>query len=398
MKVAAWMCIAYSIAASNSAVSWGAIVASLGFFCGSALATEAPAVDGKSVTLKEQLELIRQKYKLPALAAAVVTSQGLVTLEAVGVRKAGTEIDVTADDLWHLGSDTKAMTAFIIGSLVEKGRLRWDETIEEVFPDQAAQFTPEFRKITLLELLSHHTGLPPNLDWGAMNGAGVNVISQRRMAIRAAGKLKLQSTPGTQYAYANTNYVLAGAIAEKVTGESWEDLMKETLFTPLGMASAGFGGTGTLGKIDQPWPHGGDGKPMDKNGPQQDNLPVMGPAGRVHCSMADWAKYIADQLRGLTGQKALLSAKTYEKLFEPQFEGTYTLGWLAVTRSWAGGTAYTHSGSNTMNYCTVWLAPKKDFAVLVATNTAIPDAGQACDDACAYLIGTYLTKAKPQDR
>jgi CubicO group peptidase (beta-lactamase class C family) len=360
----------------------------------STMAQTTPIATGTNTTLQKQLEVIRAKYNLPALAAAVVTSKGLVTLEAVGVRKAGTEVAVTTDDQWHLGSDTKAMTAFIIGSLVEKGKLRWDETIEEVFPDQAATFSPEFRRTTLHELLSHHAGLPPNLDWSAMNNAGVNVISQRRMAIRDAGKIKLINTPGTQYAYSNAGYVLAGAIAEKVTGESWEDLMKETIFTPLGMASAGFGGTGTVGKIDQPWPHGGDGKPMKINGPLMDNPPVIGPAGRVHCSLADWAKFIADQLRGLTGQKALLPAEIYQKLYEPQFEGTYALGWLVAPRPWAGGVAYSHSGSNTMNFCTVWLAPKKDFAVLVCTNTGIPNAGKACDDACAYLITTYLTKAK----
>jgi len=98
----------------------------------------------------------------------------------------------------------------------------------------------------------------------------------------------------------------------------------------------------------------------------------MNPAGRVHCTLQDWAKYIADQLRGLTGQKALLKPETYRKLFEPQFEGTYALGWTVTSRSWGDGTVYSHSGSNTMNYCMVWLSPKKDWAVLVATNTAIP--------------------------
>jgi CubicO group peptidase (beta-lactamase class C family) len=63
------------------------------------------------------------------------------------------------------------------------------------------------------------------------------------------------SPPGSQYEYSNVGYVLAGAIAERITGQAWEELIAKTIFQPLGMTSAGFGGLGTAGKIDQPWPH-----------------------------------------------------------------------------------------------------------------------------------------------
>ena len=100
------------------------------------------------------LEPIRAAHKLPALAGAIVTSNGLVTAGAVGVRKAGVETPVTVNDLWHLGSNTKAMTATLIGVLVEEGKLRWDSTPAEVFPELAGQFTPEFRDTTLTQLLN----------------------------------------------------------------------------------------------------------------------------------------------------------------------------------------------------------------------------------------------------
>ena len=158
------------------------------------------------------------------------------------------------------------------------------------------------------------------------------------------------------------------------------------------MKSAGFSGSGTPGKIDQPWSHTADGKPIEINGPDADNPPVMGPAGRVHCSIADWAKFIVDQLRGEQGEKALLKPETYKKLHTPPFGGSYALGWGALERPWGGGTVLTHAGSNNMNYAVVWIAPKRDFAVLVCTNQGGPAAQKACDEAAAALIGMHLKK------
>src|SRR5947209_7467119 len=76
--------------------------------------------------IDELLETVRQRHGLPALGGAIVTSKGLVAIGAVGVRKAGTKVPVTVDDQWHLGSDTKAMTATVIARLVEQGRLKWE--------------------------------------------------------------------------------------------------------------------------------------------------------------------------------------------------------------------------------------------------------------------------------
>src|SRR4051812_14595766 len=115
--------------------------------------------------INQLLEAIRIKNKLPSLAGAIVTGKGLVSIGATGYRKSGSTVSVTSDDRWHLGSDTKAMTATLIGVLVERGKLRWDTTIGEVFTDMARDFPKEFADITLLQLLSHHAGLPANIDW-----------------------------------------------------------------------------------------------------------------------------------------------------------------------------------------------------------------------------------------
>jgi CubicO group peptidase (beta-lactamase class C family) len=336
------------------------------------------------------LEPIRQKYKLPSLAGAIVTSKGLEAIGVTGVRKAGTPVSVTVEDEWHLGSDTKAMTATILASLVEKGRLRWEETLGQVFPQLSPSMNPQMREVTILQLLSHRAGLPHDVAWRQFSNAGGPLVEQRRAVVKLVSSMQPTSPPGSQYGYSNVGYVLAGAIAERVTGEAWEDLVAKTVFQPLGMKSAGFGGLGTPGKLDQPWPHYANGQPTPNNGPSVDNPEVMGPAGTVHCALSDWAKFIADQLRGDRGEKALLRPESYRQLHAPLFGGNYASGWLVVERPWGGGTVLNHAGSNTMNYAVVWMAPKRDFAVLVCTNQGGDPAVKGTDEAAAALIKLHL--------
>ncbi len=347
---------------------------------------EAPATVQRFDSL---LESIRQKHSLPALAGAIVTSKGPTAIGAVGARKAGTAVPVTVDDQWHLGSDTKAMTATMIAALVEQGKLTWETTIEQVFPEIAATLPPQLRKVTILQLLSHRAGLPADTDWRALSLSG-SLLEQRQAALKSAASIKIESEPGTTFTYSNWGYVIAGAMVEKIANAPWEELMAQHLFDPLGIKSAGFGGLGTPGKTDQPWPHGADGKPVFANGPTVDNPPVLGPAGTVHCSLSDWARFIADHLRGARGEHALLKPETYKVLHTPPFGGEYALGWIVTERDWGGGAVMTHAGSNTMNFAVVWMAPQRGLAVLVCTNQGGLVAAQACDEAASALIQLHL--------
>jgi CubicO group peptidase (beta-lactamase class C family) len=359
-------------------------------FC--AVAIDSSPQHSASSRVSDLLEPIRQKYKLPGLAGAIVTGKGLEAIGATGVRKAGTPVSVTVDDQWHLGSDTKAMTATIIALLVERGKLRWETTLGQVFPALAGSMNPLMREVTVLELLSHRAGLPHDVAWRQFSTSGRTLKEQRADVVRLVGSMQPASPPGSRYEYSNVGYVIAGAIAERITGEAWEDLITRTIFEPLGMKSAGFGGLGTPGKIDQPWPHYASGQPAPKNGPEVDNPEVMGPAGTVHCSLSDWARFIADQLRGDRGERDLLKPESYKQLHTPAFGGNYASGWLVVERPWGGGTVLNHAGSNTMNYAVAWVAPKRDFAVLVCTNQGGDSATKGTDEAAGALIKLHLNE------
>ncbi len=346
--------------------------------------------------LRELLEPIRKKHDLPALAAAMVNRKGAVAVAAVGVRKRGDKTAVTADDVFHIGSDTKAMTAAMIASLVQDGKLTWETTLEKAFPDLAAKMDPAFRKVTLVQLLTHHSGLPAHLENGWLRiGSKGTTRDQRKVVLKLVLADKPVHEPGTKFLYSNLGYIVAGAVAERAADASWEDLMRKRLFEPLGMASAGFGAAGKGDKVTQPWPHDKKGRPINPANPFSDNHPSLGPAGTVHCSLSDWAKFIADQLRGARGERALLKPESYRKLHAAPFaDEFYSVGgWGGDPKDkLVGGLVLEHDGSNTMNYATAWLAPGRDFAVLVATNQGPPAGEKGCHEARREIIKRFLPK------
>ncbi len=112
----------------------------------------------------------------------------------------------------------------------------------------------------------------------------------------------------------------------------------------------------------------------------------MGPAGTIHCSVPDWAKFAALHLQGERGTSKLLKPATLKTLHTPPEGREYAAGWIVCERSWAGGLALNHAGSNTCWYSNIWLAPAMNFAILVATNRGDSDAAKACDTAASELI------------
>jgi CubicO group peptidase (beta-lactamase class C family) len=274
----------------------------------------------------------------------------------------------------------------MIAALVEKGKLSWDSNLGEVFRDLA--LPPDVRAITLLELLAHRSGLRANPEWLRSAGSD-SLMDQRTAAVARLASVELLSSPGSKFSYSNWGYVIAAAMAEKATGMSYEDLMRTLLFEPLQMHSAGYGAAGTRDKVDEPWGHTAEG-----GASQADNPLVMAPAGGLHCSLEDWGKFIRDQLHGAEGRPALLKRESYSRLHSAPFEENYALGWGVANRPWGGGRVFTHAGSNTLNLAVVWMAPARDFAMLVVCNQG--NAERACDEVCAGLIAlrTQQTRAE----
>lgn len=359
-------------------------------------AAPQPTPQPTRAELDALLEPIRAGHGLPAVAASVVLN-GSTAAAAVGVRKLGSTVPVTAEDQFHLGSCTKSMTATLVGMLIEDGKLRWDSTPARVFPELAPAMRPEYRAVTVEHFLAHRSGLPGrstpegknNLDMHRLPGTP----TEQRLAYLRMMLAEAPDYPaGSKLVYSNAGYSVLGAMAERVTGAPWEELITRRLFKPLGMASAGFGAMGTPGKTDQPWQHpfrDGTWVPIGP-GPLSDNPNTIGPGGKVHASMADWARYAAMQLRGEAGQDGLIKAATLEHLHTPAFGGEYAGGWFITERNWGGGRVLTHNGTNTMNFAVIWMAPLRQFAVMAAANAGGDAADKACDEAASAVIRRWL--------
>jgi len=356
-------------------------------------------MDQRDVTdLAVALEAIRAKFDLPAVAGASFGGGKVIESGVVGRRKFDDPTVAKLGDSFHLGSCTKSMTATLAAMQIDAGKLGWETTLAEIFPEQKAGMRSEFRVVTVRQLMTQRSGFSGESwptgspDW---RRAGGTLAVQRKRYMELALADKPVNAPGTTFVYSNRNYIVLGAILERVTRMPWETLIDRALFQPLGMKSAGFGGMATPpDKVDAPWPHvveGGKHVPIPP-GIGADNPPVLGPAGTVHCPIEDWARYGLFHLRSAQGRSDRLRPGTSRQLYDPPAGADYACGWSTTDRSWGGGRVLTHNGSNTMNFAVIWLAPLRDFGVAACTNQGNGGADAACDAAAAELIGRWAKR------
>jgi len=340
-------------------------------------------------SLKADLEQIRAKYNLPSICAGAVVDGKTVALEVVGVRRAGSTEDATTKDRYHWGSNTKSVTASLVGVLVQQGDIHWDTTLAELFPEQVGKMSKAWEKVTVLQILQHRGGFSketydaePKVTTSIQNLQG----KRYNYAVRALSQ-EPASPPGTKFEYSNRGYMVLGAGLEKLTGKPWEDLVRQEIFKPLELDSAGFGPQGWVTHTSEPWGHIWERNkwtPIPPS-PNSDNAAIVGPAGTLHSSVPDMLKWVALQANeGASG--GILEPSTFKVLHTPPTGADYAGGWITVPREWAGGLALTHAGSNTMNYALFWVAPKRKFGLAIAINAYSPEVQKAANDVATLLI------------
>ncbi|NPD48162.1 MULTISPECIES: serine hydrolase [unclassified Lentimicrobium] len=319
----------------------------------------------KSDSIQNILTKVVNDGQAPGMIAAIISGEGVIAIASAGERKAGSGIAFTANDVVHLGSCGKAMTATMIATLVAEGKLSWDMKLIEAIPDLKNNIHPDLKNTTLWQLLTHRAGIQNDpIDWYAY--ADMDIKERRFSILKDNIKLAPAYTDG-EFHYSNFGYVVAACMAEQITGLSWETLMRERLFGPLGMTTAGFGDPVKNKSIDQPWGHKKSWL-QNKWKPSRDYYgEVLSPAGRVHCSVEDWAKFISLQL---PGENTFLDRIILNKLIEPN--GVYAGGWVVFQETeqpWAKGIVLVHGGSNEIWYAAVMVAPNLDRAYVIVTNS-----------------------------
>lgn len=335
------------------------------------------------------LDSLRYALDLPALAGAIVTDDSIIDAQAVGCRRYAGPANVTVNDRFHIGSNAKAITAVLLGVLVDDGRVSWTTTLPAVFPEHASSMRSEYRNVTLRDLLSHSSGLMRDPTRTFQDGTP----REQRVELVAWAFSQPPATARGQLLYSNLGYIIAGAIAEKATNRPYEELLIERVLQPLGITTAGFGPMGTPGLEDQPLQHTNSHSPVEPT-PDADVDPIYSPAGGLHLSIGDWARYVRWVLAAEAGHQTLLSPGTASALTTSVVSadggGYYALGWFVFDRAWAGGRMLWHNGSNQMNYSVAALAPGRRFGVIVVTNQGPGSTADQFDSAVERLINFHL--------
>jgi D-alanyl-D-alanine carboxypeptidase len=347
-------------------------------------------------SLHAWVDSVRRRHDVPAMGAIVFRADTVLARGIAGVRRSNSTEPVEERDRFQLGSNTKAITAAVLATLVEEGRLAWTTTLAEVFPEWRDSISAGFRVVTIDLLLSHHAGVSPFEDTDAKDFRSIPRLSGTPARRRAAFTAwVLRGTPagpvGGKGTYSNGGYTIAGAVAERVAGESWESLVRARVFEPLGLAGA-FAWSDAP-DVHQPWGHHetrGGAKPVDPRDPGERLPPIIWPAGSVELSLDDYARFLQVNLRGLRGRDTpLLKSATIQHLHTSPVSppDRYGLGW--GLQDFDGAPASVHVGSAGTFYAITILQPTHDLGVAVFANAGGERATAAATDAAKALIRRF---------
>jgi CubicO group peptidase (beta-lactamase class C family) len=250
-------------------------------------------------------------WHVPGLAVAVVKDGSVVFSKGYGVRELGKPGLVDEHTLFAIGSTTKAMTAALVGMLVDEKKLAWDDPVTKHLPWFASSDPYLTREITVRDLLTHRAGLG-NADylWYGQSTEPRGILERVRL-LPPAYSLR------ASFIYQNVMYAAAGAVVEAVSGRPWAEMMRTRVFEPLGMYET-IATAATLSR--QPnvaQPH----FTIEGTVTRIENAIVDGvaPAGSVWSSVHDMAKWSTMLLAGgKAGSRVLLAPGTVEELFTPQ--------------------------------------------------------------------------------
>ncbi len=367
-------------------------------------ASDAAVEDPAARTqLQIQVDQVRTEYDLIALGAVSASKQGIIDRAVSGERARGSDDPVQVSDMWHLGSNTKALTALLYARLVEQDLAKWRATVPELFPDLIDEMDPAWESITIEDLFAHRSGLQQMGGlWHNARRRDERPVSQQRAEIAQTVLSKPPSQSPDVFDYNNLNYILAGAAIEAILTaqddlpNTWEQAMQVFLFDALEPQSLrtefGFG----------PPPAGLQGhrnilgafvNPVGR-GKTADNPMVLGPAGTLHGSLEAHA---ALALEFLKDDSEIVPIAVRQKLFtpHPDDDSDYAMGWI-VYYDPKYGRLYLHNGSNTMWTSRIVIAPELDRVVIANTNQFSAAARDALQSICAQMLDEALSARDAQ--
>ncbi|MGI4732394.1 MAG: serine hydrolase [Janthinobacterium lividum] len=263
------------------------------------LALAAPAAAAPPKGFDARVEAVRRAAGVPGMAIAIVEDGRTVLAKGYGVRRLGAPEPVDADTIFLIGSTTKAFTSAALATLVDAGRLSWDDRVVDRLPGFQMWDPYVTREMTVRDLLVHRSGL--GLGAGDLLYIPRGSLA-RAEVVRRLRWLKPAASFRDRYAYDNILYIVAGQLIETVSGQPWEDYVRAHVLAPAGMTHSTTDEAHRLADSDRAQPHARFGGPVRGTGDQRlldehDQLaPASAPAGLLATSANDMAKWLMLQL------------------------------------------------------------------------------------------------------
>lgn len=350
----------------------------------------AQALPFAPAELDAQVQAAMREFQVPGLAIAIVKDGRVVMERGWGVRRLGEPAPVTEHTLFQVASNTKAFTTAALAMLVDEGRLAWDDRVIDHVPWFRLSDPYVTRELTVRDLLTHRSGLglgAGDLLWYRSTYGPRDVMERIRT-------LPLATSFRSAYAYDNVLYAVAGAVIEAVSGQPWQDFVRERMFAPLGMTESAALAAQIPGDGDVAAPHSRFQGTLRVV--RRDTVDNNAPAGSMAASVHDWSRWMITQLdsgRIAGSERRLWSADRAREMwtgvtvlpigapaagleaYAPSFS-LYGLGWFL--RDYRGHKLATHTGGLAGMTSRTLLVPDLKLGIVILTNaessahTALP--------------------------
>ncbi len=319
-----------------------------------------------------------ERLATPGAAIAVVKDGKVLFAKGYGVRTLGSAARVDAHTLFQIASNTKAFTTAALAMLADDGKLSWDDPVTKFLPGFELYDPYVTREFTVRDLVTHRSGLglgAGDLLWFHSGYTRAEIAQRIRYA-------KPVSSFRSAYAYDNVLYIVAGEVVRAVAGQTWDDLVKQRIFVPLGMTETGATIASFTASPNAAAPHGVD------NGKLQvvplDSTDNIAPAGGIVSNVTDLAKWMLCRLdSGRYAGGRLFSERQAREMWagqtilpiadpppplaalRPNFS-QYGLGWRL--RDYQGRKLVTHTGGLAGMTSQVTLVPAERLGIVILTN------------------------------
>ncbi|MCC5825665.1 serine hydrolase [Alkalimonas sp.] len=324
--------------------------------------------------LDHWIEQGRKDWQLPGLAVAVVHQDQLIYARGFGQLGLNSELAVNEHTLFGVASTSKAMTATALGLLVDEGKLSWDDKVIDHLPYFQLADDWVTQEVRIRDLLTHRVGL------GRITGNRIQFMpsASREQVIRQMRYHDFEQPFRSGFVYHNVMYSVAGEVVAAVSGQSWDDFVRERLFQPLGMQRSNTSITQyALDDTNIAIPHQYiEGAVVEIARRNFDNV---GPSASVNSSVYEMAQWLRLNLGepGVYQDQRLLSEEVMAEIFTPQVVVSranrlepvraYGLGWYL--EDYRGYATASHGGATDGFNTLVTLVPELELGIIVVGNT-----------------------------